>query len=187
MHPVVYLYEIFAKSYRINKVVEPTEENKWSVFLFFIYISGKWIYQFGDSKNLLNIIIFWRFSAYYYINHLKIITDYKRLKAIKKIYYKIKKRMRSKNKSSTEVLIDYSKCRFECVVSKKKFLGSSKRYLYIFDNHVVLNKVSIHTPHNLSRSKKRTSPISCSSWNSPNESFGSTLTPTIRYQLWWIL
>ena len=51
--------------------------------------------------------------------------------------------MRPKNKSSTEIILDYTKCKFECIVSKKKFLGTTKRYLYIFDNQIVFNKVHI--------------------------------------------
>ena len=51
--------------------------------------------------------------------------------------------MRPKNKSSTEIILDYTKCKFECIVSKKKFLGTKKRYLYIFDNQIVFNKVFI--------------------------------------------
>ena len=49
--------------------------------------------------------------------------------------------MRSKNKTSTDLSIDYSKSLIECVVTKKKFLGHSKRYMYVFEREIVINKV----------------------------------------------
>lgn len=52
--------------------------------------------------------------------------------------------MRSKSKSSNDIILDYSKCRYECVVSKKKFLGTTKRFLYIFENEIVFNKVLVN-------------------------------------------
>lgn len=49
--------------------------------------------------------------------------------------------MRSKSKTMTEFSIDYGKCKFECQVTKKKFLGLSKRFLYIFEQQIIINKV----------------------------------------------
>jgi hypothetical protein len=39
------------------------------------------------------------------------------------------------------MVLDYSKCKYETIVTKKKFLGMAKRYLYIFDNEIIINKV----------------------------------------------
>ena len=45
-------------------------------------------------------------------------------------------------RSSAELDFDYSKCIFECAIFKRNFIGNQKRYFYLFEKEIIIDKVN---------------------------------------------
>ena len=45
-------------------------------------------------------------------------------------------------RSSAELDFDYSKCIFECAIFKRNFIGNQRRYFYLFEKEIIIDKVN---------------------------------------------